>query len=188
MKDDKKFPSALEAITGPSTTPPKLPDENTELEKQFNDGKRLTPTQLANVYHQEHIQSLNDRIDHHKEECERLKSSHNSDCSIFKTEIDELQAQIDVQQKRIEALIEERTELRTSARSTGCLTVFATVLTVIGGALIGIASSPLKIGDDVKVGLIWLGSGVILCGVGIGVATWWLTPSSRKRRVPDSPQ
>ncbi len=192
MKDDKTLPAELAAITGPSTTPPNLPDENTALEKQSNDVKKLTPTQLADVYHRGHIQSLNDRIDHlkyecdqlktsHKDECEQLKTNHSSNCSIFKTEIDELQAQIGVQQQRVEALIEECTELRTTARSTSCLTTFGTLLIVIGGTSIALGSSPMKISDDVKVGLIWVGFGVVICGVGIGVVTWWLTPSSRKK-------
>lgn len=182
--------SDLEAIKPPQEPPPQQPDAKTETEKRTAERpKPPTATEREAELKQILLSKLDDHVDFHKGECERLRKQHESDCGAFKTEIDELQEEMGRLRDRIEELVEERTELRTAAKATGCLTLLANGLIAVGSGMVGVAGTVPNLHDDLKQIMGYGGSAVVICGLLVSVASYRLTPSSRKResRVKSGP-
>lgn len=176
----------LNAIRAPDQPLSDQPDQKTSDEATSYVQKPLTAGERAEEKDRLFIASLQAQIIFHKDECERARGNHSTAAELFKQEIDELQAELAGKQQRIEQFIEERTELRTAAKSSSCLTMLVTLFTAGGGGVVSFAGTLPGLEDHTKQWLTCAGTGVVVCALIVGAAAWYLTPSS-KRTVQHPP-
>ena len=169
----------FDSITPPADSASKQPDASTAGEVQVIGKKPMTAAERAEEANLALREKLSNDVEHHKNECERLKSDHKGEREVFKQEIDELQVQLVNEQKRIEAFIERCKGLEGAAKASGCMGFWTVACNVGSATLLAIAGTVPGINETVRVILITAGTALALAVLVLGSIGWYLGPTKR---------
>jgi len=165
----------ISQITPPAEAPPDQPDTQTSAEAEAYRKKRSpSPTDRMVEEHHEHISTFREQINHHKEECTRLRGEN-------VTESERGERLLTAEREKSERLGHECVKLRELSWAAGWMALFGNGMVVLGSIGLGIAGCWPNLPDGTKFGLGGGGETAAICGLVLTVLAF---AAGRRARNP----
>jgi hypothetical protein len=158
MSNPSEKPFDVESIQGPDQSPSETADPKTTAEEEVYKSKALTPAQVAQKSHADHLKTLQNHIDHHQESCRFCHEERRL-----------LQVRIETEKDCAANLRINCAQLREIAWSVRWMNLLGNSMVVGGGVCFGVAGCWPAMEDHLKYGLASGGIAAGVCGLAITI-------------------
>lgn len=138
----------------PEQVPDDAPDKQTAIE--IREQKKPTLTEQLSQAHLQHVAELNGHVQFHRDECK-----------MWKDEADSLRQQLLDEKDGKQPLVAKIARLEEIVASIGWVNAIGSILTIVGGIMVGIAGAMPSIPDVVRSGLTVGGSAFTICALAL---------------------